>query len=228
PRMRVAAMRSADRELAAHWLRPASLREAALADSAFPDASEARRQPPQLPLPARPSADWARQRSASAARAFPPARLQPRPELLPCQRPEAPERSTRGSLHNVPGVQACLRARSPKAPARQKPSAGRHRDALLRLRPRSAKLPAGGHARFWGLQSSLSRQRFPSGNVFAPESCADRERKFNWRSRTSVSSASVDWAWLIPRARSPARMRFRSPVESRSRRRLTLDSCNPR
>src|SRR5208337_5547204 len=39
---------------------------------------------------------------------------------------------------------------------------------------------------------------FPSGNVLAPESCVKRERKFNCRSRTSVSSASVAWAWLIP------------------------------
>src|ERR1019366_2937972 len=207
--------------------------------------AEAPRQLPQLPLPARPSADLARRNLACVARVPPPAsplpeqhQFRPQSERPQCPRPEARAPPPRGSLRRAPGAQAHRRARSPTAPSRQKPPADPHPDALARARVAPVKLgpakhapaepPAGGHTRFWVLQSWLPSPAsfagtFPSGNGFAPESCVKRERKFNRRSRTSVSSASVAWAWLIPCIRSPARMRFRSPVASRSSRRLTLD-----
>lgn len=161
-------MRPAGRELAAGYWRSVCFRKGASPDSASRDAPEAPRQPPPLPQPARPSADVARQRSAGVARAPPPAsslreQLQSFLQLERPQRPQpgAPERSPRGSLRRAQGVRVRRHVRPSKAPARQKPSADPHPDALARARFVPAKYapaeqPAGGRIRFWALQSFLS------------------------------------------------------------------------
>src|SRR5208282_6379352 len=207
---------------------PYGLGKAVRPGSAFPDAPEARRRPPQLPRQARPSARLARQTCAlpanlsrpSTESAWPdPLAYRPQPEPPPGPQPEAPARSAGGSLHSTPGARARRRVRSPKAPARQKPSARPRRDVLAGIRfappkPASVEPPAAGHARsgarFWGLQSSslVFSQRF-----LRPHRVSEPFPQGTFSPRNLAPTASVNStecrARRFPALPSPGRGSFR-------------------